>query len=485
MTTQMMAYLASIETSGDVDEHTFYHNDLTQNGIAFDSNTPLSVQIENKTFYTPESLIHTGNGIRCRTDPILLEGRRHYIFSAFMNDGHSLLCGGKIRPQLFTDADRSDWRLVTMVRAEDDEKAADWWNVFAFRGATELKLKSSRTGFFSHPAFLATWRSNEDNDFRVTTNQALIAGLGRAFESSTDANPLGDAGLSDDHASPDTDCYGCHKSLDPMRGFFDVDFDPVHYGTNPKFEGPDYTPNFNFFGHSGEGSDLEDFGRHIAEHPYFSTGWVQKLCAYANTVECDSSDPEFLRIVSAFDDSNLNFKTLVTELFSSSLITNASCANDTLEQSAPISLSRQDHLCPTLAARSGNSNICSANNAIATLVESLPSDFWGRGAETADRATDPGMFYRATVESVCGEISTNIVRFGHSPVATSNIESYLDWLVEGFMGVNRSDPRFSDIRAALKGHHDDIADVNTTNTKRLISLTTLACVSPFITSTDF
>ena len=484
MTTQMMAYLAAAESSGDIDGLSFYHNPVTVNGIDYDANTPHATQIRDKMIYSQTALDSDSRVVNCPNDPQVISDldyyiRRHWIFSAFMDGNHRLICGGSVQPQLFTASDSMDWRPVTMVRGEP----ADWWDALAFRNATELTLKSSRTGFFSHPAFLATWRSNEDNDFRVTTNQALIAGLGRAFEETDISIPLGNEGLSDDHASPDTDCYSCHKTLDPMRTYFDVDFDPVYYGTNPKLSPPDYAPSFSFLGHSGAGSDLEDFGRHIAEHPYFATAWVQKVCAYANAENCDVSNPEFQRVVSVFENSNLNFKTMITELFASTLIANAPCAED-FEQDPSVSLTRLDHFCPTLVARTGISNIC-ALNSTAVLANSLPADSWSRGADKADRATDPGMFYRATTEALCSEISSELVNKTGYPVQVSDIDGSIDWLVEGFMGVSRSDTRFADLRAALQGHYDNIAEVSTTSKKRLESVTTLACVSPFLTSTDF
>lgn len=481
MTTQMMAYLAAIENSGDRDNLTFYHNDTTLNGIAFNANTPHDVQIENKMFYSPQALDWVGNGFDCTSDPqVFNNSRRDRLFAAFMSNGNKFVCDDDIKPEVYTTvSDSVDWRPVTMMRGEP----ADWWNALAFRDATELVLRTSRTGFFSHPAFLATWRSNEDNDFRVTTNQALIAGLGRAFEETDTSIPLGDEGLSDDHASPDTDCYSCHKTLDPMRTFYDVDFDPVYYGANPDQAPPAYDPSFSFLGLSGEGSDLEDFGRYIGEHPYFATGWVQKMCAYANGEECDTNTAEFARVLAVFEGSNLNFKTMVTELFSSSLVTNTSCANPEDEQAIPVSLTRLDHFCPTLAARTGINDICSLNSTT-ILSGALPTDSWSRGADNADQATDPGMFYRATIESLCSEVSNELVDDG-SFIRTSDIEGSIDWLVEGFMGVSQSDSRFADVRAALQGHYDDIREVNTTNRLRLESVATLACVSPFLTSTDF
>ena len=482
MTTQMMAYLAALETSGQRENLRFYHENTRFNNINFNPNTPMNVQIANKMFYTPQPLQWQGNGFDCNSDPVVFnDSRRDRLFAAFMTPGgNQLVCRFDIKPNTYRLADASDWRPVTMVRGNPDV----WWDAPAFRGKNRLTLRTSRTGFFSHPAFFASWRSNEDNDFRVTTNQSLIVGLGRAFEETDTSIPLGDEGLADDHAGPGTPCFACHKTLDPMRTFFDVDFNADRYGAHPNQQKPGFDPSFSFLGHSGTGKDLVDFGRHIAEHPLFATGWVLKMCAFANADHCDQNNPEFQRIVTAFEDSNFNFKTMMIELFSSTLVTNSACADSNGEQAIPISLTRQDHFCPTLAARTGIDNICSIN-ATRILANALPADSWSRGSNVADQATDPGLFYRATVDALCSAVSTALANETGSPLQASDIDGSLDWLVNSFMGISRRDSRFASIRSILEAHYDDVSNLNANNRQRLISAATLACISPFITSTDF
>ena len=48
--------------------------------------------------------------------------------------------------------------------------------------SSRIALQLPRVGFFSTLSFLANAETNQDNQFRVTTNQALIAALGRDFD---------------------------------------------------------------------------------------------------------------------------------------------------------------------------------------------------------------------------------------------------------------------------------------------------------------
>ncbi len=56
----------------------------------------------------------------------------------------------------------------------------------------------------------------------------------------------------------------------------------------------------------------------------FAMAMAQKLCYYANSSECVESDPEYRRIALAFANSSYDFGTLITELFASPLVTDAS-----------------------------------------------------------------------------------------------------------------------------------------------------------------
>ena len=53
----------------------------------------------------------------------------------------------------------------------------------------------------------------------MTTNQALIVALGKTFTSDSTAVVADTSSVDEAHAAPDSPCYGCHKTLDPMRDF--------------------------------------------------------------------------------------------------------------------------------------------------------------------------------------------------------------------------------------------------------------------------
>ena len=71
-------------------------------------------------------------------------------------------------------------------------------------------------------------------------------------------------------------------------------------------------------------TSLSDLGGVLATHPLFAQAWVQKLCAYANSAPCVTTDPEFLRVVMSFQAGGYSWSGLVSELMSSPLVTNDS-----------------------------------------------------------------------------------------------------------------------------------------------------------------
>ncbi|MEO0812514.1 MAG: hypothetical protein AAFY60_06600, partial [Myxococcota bacterium] len=52
---------------------------------------------------------------------------------------------------------------------------------------------------------------------------------------------------------------------------------------------------------------------------------MQKMCMFANSKECDRADPVFQEILTNFEESNLSFRTMATEVFASPLMTGSEC----------------------------------------------------------------------------------------------------------------------------------------------------------------
>src|SRR5205814_3714208 len=109
-------------------------------------------------------------------------------------------------------------------------------------------------------------------------------------------------------------CYFCHKTLDPLRSIFAATYSWNYH------DQLDQTLNvqkgmFAFQGVTQAVNSIADFGATLAPHPLFASAWAQKLCYYVNSAPCTPTDPEFERVVSAFQSSNYAFDVLVTELF--------------------------------------------------------------------------------------------------------------------------------------------------------------------------
>lgn len=477
MTTGMVSFI--LATENDSPRMRFYHQPFSDDGVDYDENTPFAVQLANNTFYSSTPLTNCSDPFSDNST-----GNERNTFRLFMLGDSPGMCDGDITMSVFGDEDFRDWRLVEMTALESGAEQPSMFDAPMLRTLTELPLRSSRTGFFSTPAFLAGWRTNVDNSFRVTTNQMLITGLGLAFEDSDISVPLGDEGLAEDHASPGTQCFGCHKNLDPMRNFFANEYDADTYAVEIA-EADDFVqPSFSFQGHSGLGDSLEDLGGILSEHPFFAEGWTQKLCMFANSKKCDRDDPEFQRIVSEFVGSSHDFEELVVNLFASPLVTGAACVPGEEGNFAAVSVARRDHLCTTLKTRLDRDDACSINGRIRALVDALPADGWARGADAPDQATEPSLFYTSTLDSLCGELGDRVINQSGGPLQSSNIQDSLRYLVENVMAIPPSDPLHGDVTGLLQGHYDAAGDIDGNARNRLRSTFIVACSSALLGSTD-
>ncbi|MEM9457615.1 MAG: DUF1585 domain-containing protein [Myxococcota bacterium] len=480
MTTGMMTYLIAADTR-DWGTFTFYHDPFTNSeGVTFNDDTPFSVQLEHRTFYSQSSI----EGDSCGNDPDPTSTNDSSVALRHLMGFSRHKCSMSVN-HVFQDSDFNDWRPVTMTTmATDQEEQVRYYDLPTLRAADTIQLRVARAGFFSTPSFLATWRTNEDNSFRVTTNQTLIVGLGLAFEDTDVTTPLGDDGLGDDHAGPGTDCYGCHKNLDPMRNFFSNVYYPNSYNVVSIAEREERQASFSFQGHTASGDDIADLGQIVSEHPAFAEGWTQKLCYYANSQACDADDPEFQRIARAFEDSNFSFKTLIVDLFSSRLVTGAACADNFDVQPVPTSVARAQHLCTSLQARLGGIDACESSGAASDLSSGLPKDAWARGSHAPNQPASPSLFYASSIDALCREIAGNVVDAGGSPLQTSDMEGSLDALVDRVMGLSPADPRRAEMRQILSDHLTRAEEVTTNERVRLRSAFVLACTSPLVSSTD-
>lgn len=373
---------------------------------------------------------------------------------------------------LLIAADFSDWRFVDIDVAKTAQAVPIFYDLERLRAMTTISLGQPRLGFFTTPAFLANWETNEDNQFRVTTSQSLIVALGKLFSPADATQPARLDGLASEHAAPGTTCYGCHQFLDPMREYF-------AQGFSYSFQRPEkpgtITPSFAFQGYVHDGGGMEDFAQALVDHPGFASGWTQKLCYWANSQPCSEKDPEFIRVAKAFTDSKFSFKTLLVELMSSPLVTGAAFAESFRNSQPFVSITRKQHLCQLLTARLGVPDACGVAASFAGLV---PEDEFSRGAAEPVQTAVTGLFHYAAVEKLCARLSTKLVgNMAGMPFSPNQPDAALDTFVDQLMGLGIGHPRHDTVRASL-GEHFQNAKASAGAQTALRSSFIVACVSP-------
>ena len=250
------------------------------------------------------------------------------------NDPKSKLtvCADHAAKPYFTTDDMSDWQWVTIRQPNAGETKVLAYDLPTLRKSTELALSLPRVGFYTTPPYLALWNTNDSNQHRVTANQTLLVALGASFTSEDTIIPLSTAGLDGNHAVNGTECYGCHKSLDPMRQFWATQFDFNDRNDFQTKAGGGLAANprpatiggvFAFGSVNAQGPDMFALGPFLAQVAdgdsisRFAIAFTQKLCFFANSAACSEDDPEFRRVASVFQHNNYNFLALVSELFTS------------------------------------------------------------------------------------------------------------------------------------------------------------------------
>jgi hypothetical protein len=422
------------------------------------------------------------------------------------------------KPYLTAD-DVSDWTWVTINHAADPTArtpAVQPYDLPALRQASELTLALPRVGFYTTPAFLALWNTNDSNQHRVTANQTLLAALGQAFTAENTIVPFSSAGLDSAHAVAGSECVGCHATLDPMRNFWanQLDYnDRNDFPSRPSFNGAAANPRpksivdeFAFADFKATGSSLGDLGGYLQQvtdgggHSRFAMAVTQQLCFYANSGPCSETDPEYVRIVTAFMNSSYNFAALLKEFFSSPLVTGAAATGTFDAGAVPVSISRRDHFCAALSNRLGKVDLCaqtatlptSAQTATAKIAASIAADAFSRGAQSPVTPSDPTLFYRSATEMLCENIAVQVVDASSGSVySSSDVAGAIKGMVENIMGYPPSSAEHDQAIQILTNHNTMAASSSTTGggtrggtttaskaTNALRSTFVLACESP-------
>ena len=422
----------------------------------------------------------------------------------YPNNGTTLCYEHASRPY-FTAQDLSDWQWVSVRPLQNGETQPRAYDLPALRTLKELPLRLPRIGFYTTPAFLAMWNSNDSNRHRVTANQTWLVAFNGSFSSADVIVPLSTEGLDGEHAVDGSECYGCHKGLDPLRAFWGNQFDyndrndfPTR-GTMMTAANPRPSKQggvLAFMDVNAEGASMLDLGALLAsttdgeDQPLnaFALALAQKLCFYANSAPCGADDAELRRVVKVFQDKNLDFRVLIEELFSSPLITGERATASFDKAGVPLSIARRDHLCGALSQRFAKPDLCAQNvpvpssqqQATARIASSIPADAFSRGSELPITPSSPTMFQRSAVEMLCENLSVQLVDAMNGGVlSSSDVPAAITRLVESVMNYPPSHPQHAAAAQILKAHHDQARmQKGTSAAQALRSTFVLACEAP-------
>ncbi|NUO52873.1 MAG: hypothetical protein HOV80_28850, partial [Polyangiaceae bacterium] len=340
----------------------------------------------------------------------LLLGRHQSVLRQGSTD---CTTGASNKTPLIARDDYTDWRMVKIRQAADGETPTIFYEIPKLRTLDEMALHTPRLGFMTTPGFFSTWMNNEDNAARVTINQTLIVALGKSFEgvAVTDFSP---PSIDAEHADPESECYGCHQTLDPMRDYFRASYTNF-YGQQLDPERVDLQADFVFRGVEAQGNGIGDLANTLASHPDFPYAWAHKLCYYANSAPCVEG-AELDRVVAAFRDSGFNFNTLVTELFASPLVSGSACVAG-VDSGTTATIARRSTFCNQMSQRTGVEDICgirthfrdatTLQNKVRDAVASVPDDTFSRAVVEPVVIAETSMFSRANLEAACVQAATN------------------------------------------------------------------------------
>jgi hypothetical protein len=453
-------------------------------------------------WYDPDVATAGSSVAGCTEDPIVYPVRAmtlHYLLYGSL-DGRKNAAGtncpptggSAAAPQL-TASDFSDWTMVTIRSPAAGEATTRFFDLAALRTSNELVLSIPRIGFFSTPAFFANWPTNISNQMRVTLNQTLIIALGAQVDGSDSTITPGSPppGLDNVHAAR-ADCASCHQTLDPLRSIFSATYS-WNYHNQLDATLAAQKGMFSFHGVIQPVATMADLGGVLAQHPLFAQAWAQKLCYYANSAPCATADPEFQRVVAAFQSSGYAWNTLVSELFSSPIVTNASETSTADTNGEVVAVSRRDHLCAALDNRLGFTDLCGLSAAtpkqqsatVAQLASGLPSDGYGRGSTIPVLPNQPTLFYRAATENLCLAVAASVIDVASAKQSagvkywtSGDPQAAIADFVATIMALPPSDPRSAAAKQLLQDHYTAAMQQGASASNALKSTFVTACLAP-------
>lgn len=460
----------------------FYHGALA--GMPGTCSVPASLDIDTTQNVNGQFRLNGGITPSFYVFSTVVLGRHQGITKQGVTGCNS---GASNKPPLLSRDDYKDYRLVKVRQPAEGEDPTLFYNIAAMRDSTELVLHTERIGFLTTPGFFSTWATNEDNSARVTINQALIVALGKSFEGVAVTDFSSDA-IDSEHANPESECYGCHQTLDPMRDFYRASFSNF-YGQQLDEERTSLEGEFVFRGVEEKGNGVADLAGILGDHPDFPYAWAQKLCFYANSAACPEG-AELDRVVGEFKSSDFDFKVLVRELFSSPLVTGSACLEG-VDSGTTASIARRSTFCSELSTRLGSPDICGIRthfrdatvlqNKLRDAVASIPDDSFSRAVVEPVTISETSMFTRANTEAACTLAAQNDAMMFEG-VTTDDATLAM---VTTLMGLPESDARHAGALAILRSHVTEALAEEKTEEEALQSAFVLACMSPSVAGVGF
>ena len=336
----------------------------------------------------PPAVTAAGNRATCRGGAVVPTGafkgtselfQRLLGFTPQLRDAdNTTMCDDHPSKPLFTAQDLSDWAWVTIApkaSPADRTPVIQPYDLPALRAATTLTLSLPRFGFYTTPAFLALWNTNDSNQHRVTANQALLVALGQAFTAENTGHAVLDGGprrharrrgqrmsrLPRD-AGPDAPVLGEPARLQrPQR------LPAPAAGNSPGNPRPTgaLVNEFAFGDIRGTGASIAELGNYLDPGDR-----RRRAAALRRSRSCSSSASTRTRRRAAratrssaassapSRTARFNFAVLAKEFFSSPLVTGAAATGSFPAGEVPISIARRDHLCAALSNRLGKPDLC-------------------------------------------------------------------------------------------------------------------------------
>lgn len=360
------------------------------------------------------------------------------------------------------DADYTDWRTIEITPSNTPQNYA---NSEAFinrlrnlKDGDAFPMRFPRVGFFSSPVFLDNWDTNPDNQFRVTTQQTLITALSRVFDPSDQTAHLSENGLPKDHAAPGSDCYQCHRLMDPMRLIFSK-----YQNTNYRAKVPnDTVPGFAFASkNKKQVKSVDEFANLLKTHPHFAKAWVQKLCIWGNSQTCDERDETFKHLTSVFKNNQFNLKILVRNFFSSPLFTGSEQTKTYETKPFLVSLSRGNHFCHAIKTRTNTlklengtkGNINKICNGIGRQSFGIISpDTFVRGEKHLVQSVQTVAFDSKSIDRQCAQVAGSIFANNTNKLFNTNVsvDDIFSQLTRVFVGIPENHHRYNQVVTGLK-----------------------------------